>query len=45
MALSRVTDVDVLAMLRRMEAKTLRVRIATSIFRVGQHVLISKENM
>jgi hypothetical protein len=28
-----------------MEAKTFRVRIATAMFRVGQYVLISKENM
>ena len=45
MATSRVTDANVLAIWRRMEAKSRRVRVATATFRVGQHVRISKEEM
>jgi len=45
MALSRVTDADVLTIWRRMEARRLLVRVATAKFRVGQHVRISKEKM
>ena len=45
MAPSRVTDADVLKIWRRMEARRLRVRVARSKFRVGQHVRISKEKM
>ena len=45
MAPSRVTDADVLAIWRRMEAKRHRVRVATATFLVGQHVRISKEKM
>jgi hypothetical protein len=35
MAPSRVTDADVLAIWRRMDAKRQRVRVATATFRVG----------
>ena len=45
MAPSRVTDSDVLTIWRRMEARRLRVRIATAKFRVGHHVRISKDKM
>ena len=45
MAPSRVTDSDVLTTWRRMEARRLRVRVATDKFRVGQYVRISKEKM
>ena len=45
MAPSRVTDAEVLTLWRRMEARRLRVRVATAKFRVGQHVRISKEKM
>jgi len=45
MAPLRVTDVDVLAIWRRMEARRQRVRVTTAKFRVGQHVRISKEKM
>jgi hypothetical protein len=43
MAPSRVTDVDILVIWRRMETKRRRVRIATAKFCVGEHVSISKE--
>ena len=42
---SQVTDADVLAILRRMKAKRLRVRVTTAKFCVGQHVRIRKEKM
>jgi len=42
MAYSRVTDSDVLAIWKRMEAKSPRVRFAKLKFVVGQHVPISK---
>ena len=45
MAPSRVTDANVLTIWRRMEARRLRVRVATAKFCVGQHVRISKEKM
>jgi hypothetical protein len=45
MAPSRVTEADVLAIWRRLEAKKQRVRVAKDKFRVGQHVRISKEKM
>ena len=45
MAPSRVTDANVLTIWRRMEARRLRVRVATSKFCVGQHVRINKEKM
>ena len=45
MAPSRVTDADVLTTWRRMEARRLRVRVATTKFRVGQHVRIRKEKI
>jgi len=45
MAPSRVTDADILAIWLRMEANRQRVRVATSKFRVGQHVRISKDKM
>ena len=45
MAPSRVTDADVLTIWRRMEARRLRVRVATAKFHVGQHVRIIKEKM
>jgi len=45
MAPSRVTDVDVLAICRWMEARIQRVRVATAKFRVGQDFRISKEKM
>jgi len=47
MALSRVTDSDVLAIWKRMKvARSGRFRVAkTAAFRVGQHVRISKEKM
>ena len=41
----RVTDADVLAICRRMEAKRQRVRVAKAKFLVGQHVRINKEKM
>jgi ribosomal protein L21E len=47
MAPSRVTDVDVLAILRRMQKKksVRHVSKASPAFRVGQHVRISKEKL
>ena len=45
MAPSRVTDADVLKIWRRMEARRLRIPVATSKICVGQHVRISKEKM
>jgi len=39
------TDADVLAIWCRMQASKQRVRVATTKFRVGQHVLISKEKI
>jgi len=45
MASSRVTDCDVLAIWRRMEARRQRVRVATAQFRVGQHVRFSREKI
>ena len=45
MAPSRVTDTDVLAIWRRMEARTQRVRVPTTKIRFGQHVRIGKEKM
>ena len=42
MTTSQVTDADVIAIRRRMEAKRQRVRVETTKFRVGQHVRISK---
>ena len=45
MASSQVTDAEFLAILRRMEARRQEVRVATAKFRVGQHVIISKEKI
>ena len=45
MAPSRVSDANVLAIWLRIEAKRQSVLFATAKFRVGQHVLISKEKM
>jgi hypothetical protein len=42
---SRVTDANVLAIWRRMEVRRQRVRVATTKFRVAQHVRISKEKI
>jgi hypothetical protein len=42
---SRVTDADVLTIWRRMECRSLLVRVAKAKFRVGQHVRISNEKM
>ena len=42
---SRLTDADVLAIWRRMDAKRRRVRFATATYRVGQHVRTTKENI
>ena len=44
-ASSRVTDAFVHAKYRRMEINRQRVRVATVMFRVGQHVGINKEKM
>jgi len=43
MAPTRVTDSDVLAILKRMSRR--RICVATVKFSVGQHVCISKEKM
>jgi len=43
MAPSRVTDADYPRIWRRMEARRLRVQVATAKFRVGQHVRIRKK--
>jgi len=43
MAPSRVSDSDVLAIWKRMEARRRGVRLAKAKFRVGQHLLISKQ--
>jgi len=40
-----VTDSDVLAIWKRMEARRRGVRVAKAEFRVGQHVRISREKM
>ena len=40
-----MTDADFFTLWRRMEARTLRVRVATAKFRVGQHVRIGKEKI
>ena len=45
MAPSRVTNAEVIAIWRRMEAKRQRVRVATAKFLVGKHERISKEKM
>ena len=45
MAPSRVPDSDVLPIRKRMEAAQWRVRVPKAMFRVGQHVRISKEKM
>jgi len=45
MAPSRVTDSDVLAIWKMMEARRRGVRVAKAEFRVGQHVRISREKM
>jgi len=45
MAPSRVTDADVLAIWRRLEAKRQSVHFATAKFRVGQHLRISKDKI
>ena len=45
MAPSRVTDSDVLAIWKRMEARRRGVRVAKAQFRVGQHVRISREKV
>ena len=42
MALSQVTNADVLDIWRRMEDKWRRVQIVTATFRVGLHVHITK---
>ena len=42
---TRVTDSDVLAIQKRMEAQIRRVSIAKATFRVGQHVRIIMEKM
>jgi allophanate hydrolase subunit 2 len=44
MAPSRVTDADVLAIWKRKQNKSVRIKKAPT-FRVGQHVRISKEKM
>jgi len=45
MAPSRVTDADVFAIWRRIEARRERVRVATARFRARHHGYISKERM
>jgi len=45
MAPSRVTDADFLTIRFRLEANSLRVRVATAVYRVVQHVSISKEKI
>ena len=45
MAPSKVTVSDVLAICKRIEALTHGVRVEKAKFRVGQHVLISKDKM
>ena len=45
MAPSRVTDSDVLAVWKNLEARRRGVRVAKSTFRIRQHVHISKERM
>ena len=45
MAPSRVTDSDVLAIWKAMEARRRGVRFAKAKFRLGQYVRISKEKM
>jgi len=45
MAPSRVTDSEVLAIWKRMEARRRGVRVAKAEFRVGQYVRISREKM
>jgi len=45
MAPSGVTDTDVLAIWKRMEARRRGVRVAKATFRLGQHVRIRKEKM
>jgi len=45
MAPSRVTDSDVHAIWKRMEARRRGVRVAKAEFRVGQHVRVSREKM
>ena len=45
MAPSRVTNADVLAIWRRMEAKKQRVGFATAKFSVGQHVRNNKQTI
>ena len=42
---SRVADLDVLVIWRRMEAKRRSVRVTKAKFCVGEHVSISKEKM
>jgi len=42
---SRVTDSDVVAIWKRMEARRRGFRVAKAEFRVGQHVCISREKM
>ena len=43
MAPSPVTDADVLAICRRVQAKKQSFRITTAKLRVGQHVRVNKE--
>jgi hypothetical protein len=45
MASARVSDSDVLAIWTRMNKKERKIAIAKPKLRVGQHVLISKEEM
>jgi hypothetical protein len=45
MAHSKVTDMDIVLIWNRLSTKRRHTRSATPIFRVGQHVRISKEKM
>jgi len=45
MAPSQVTDSDILALWKSLDAKRLRVSVAKEKHRVGQHVRISNEKM
>ena len=44
MALSQITDSDILAILNKMRNRQMGVKRATTKFRAGQHVIISKKN-
>ena len=45
MAPTKISDSDILAIWKRMEEKSRRIRVILVRFRVGQHVRISKEEM